>query len=104
MGQHARMTSYRKGGRLLRATRDIVGIGAINLDYIVGADRGHPAGARLERALAEHAVPRERGTERSVGEPAIAAVLRATEAARPATVLGGSALNAVTAIAHTRAG
>ncbi|GAA2519673.1 PfkB family carbohydrate kinase [Winogradskya humida] len=80
----------RAAGRGLNAyERDVVGIGALNLDFI--ADPGTPLQA-------------EWGTETAVDAATINAAIQAAGPERLTTTLGGSAFNTVHAIARTRPG
>ena len=67
--------------------RDVVGIGALNVDYVV---RGVPV------------EPADRGVERAVDEATVLALLAAAGPARRAAAPGGSAFNAVHALAYAR--
>ncbi|WP_371666053.1 PfkB family carbohydrate kinase [Streptomyces sp. NBC_01241] len=85
--------------------RDVVGIGALNLDYIIPADH-RPRGdrQRLSTRIGDllepgQAVP-EWGTEAAVDEQTVYAALEAADAEVLQTSLGGSAYNAL----HTLAG
>src|SRR6266542_1727337 len=89
---------------------DVVGIGALNLDYISSASSGPQAGAndslrRRITAIASTAAPSfQWGTETFVGERTVYAAL---EEAGPASVdvaLGGSAWNAIFALAKVAIG
>lgn len=73
---------------------DIVGIGAINVDYIVDAKQSTWS-AELARALSE-LVP---GSERAVSDKQMEAVLAALEPHHPITSPGGSSLNTLASIA-----
>lgn len=70
--------------------RDVVGVGALNLDYLV-ACTVPPGGF-------------EQGSEHSVDEPVIGAVLEAAGPSHVAVAFGGSAFNAVHAIGYARTG
>jgi sugar/nucleoside kinase (ribokinase family) len=90
---------------------DVVGVGALNLDYVasnVGASHGRPFTHRLSEQLGRGpsagGEPLEWGIEHRVDSAAMHAVIEAASSLRPDTVLGGSAFNAVHAIAKTRAG
>ncbi|MGW5686305.1 PfkB family carbohydrate kinase [Nonomuraea sp. NPDC003754] len=95
-----------------RYALDVVGVGALNLDFIAQASvvAGEDGGARgLSSRIAEQVASTgavvEPGTEMLVDEPTITAVLeKASAAMSPTTVLGGSAFNAIQAIAHTKVG
>lgn len=89
---------------------DVVGVGALNLDYIVGNPL-HPEMARersytirLSELVDSGEEPLEWGVERQVDAETIHRVLEAVSSARPSTMLGGSAFNALHAIAKTKAG
>jgi hypothetical protein len=90
---------------------DIVGVGALNLDYIATAAtvrRQASAGgvdlvAQLNDVLAGE-VPVEWGAERDVSADVIYAALEAADAGSLKVNLGGSAFNAITAIAQTQLG
>jgi sugar/nucleoside kinase (ribokinase family) len=79
----------------VRAERDIVGVGALNLDH---AAAGIAVGERIARVLPAL----EWGTEHSVDEPTFRAA--AAAAGTLTTTLGGSAFNTVETIARTRPG
>ena len=89
---------------------DVVGIGALNLDYISGtsemvnADREHELTIRLSDLIGQRGDSLEWGVERRVDSPTIHAVIEAVSSSRPETMLGGSAFNAIHAIAKTKAG
>ena len=89
---------------------DIVGVGALNLDYIAASSATAPGPgapsftARVSRILGEGAGPVEWGTEKSVDATTIYAALEAVEANSLKVNLGGSAFNAVCAVAHTDLG
>ena len=90
---------------------DVVGVGALNLDYIAtasamrrqGAADGGPLVSRLNDLL-EGEAPVEWGAERDVSADVIYAALEAADADSLKVNLGGSAFNAITAIAQTRLG
>jgi sugar/nucleoside kinase (ribokinase family) len=102
----------RLGGttRSTGATLDVVGIGALNLDYIASASvMGGPASslpltARISRLLESASLTLEWGTEHQVDNRAIHAAIEAFSSARPDTSLGGSAFNAIYAMAQTQVG
>ncbi|MFC7549997.1 PfkB family carbohydrate kinase [Plantactinospora sp. GCM10030261] len=89
---------------------DVVGIGALNLDYIAtNSPSARPAAGRrltevIQRLLAEAGNPVELGTEALVDAATINAAIEAVSSTRPDTTLGGSAFNAIYAIARTQAG
>jgi|SRR5216683_2756296 len=89
---------------------DVVGIGALNLDYIASASalggqaQSLPLTARISRLLESGSPPLEWGTEHRVDDRAIHAAIEALSSARPDTSLGGSAFNAIYAIAQTQVG
>src|SRR5688500_495080 len=90
---------------------DVVGVGAINLDYIATASaalrhapaKGAPLVTRLNEALGDGTTI-EWGTEHDVGADVISAALEAAGADSLKVSLGGSAFNAITAIARTDLG
>lgn len=81
--------------------RDVVGIGALNLDYIHPTDHrpapgsGFQLSTRITALLDEGDVVPEWGTESAVDETTVYAALEACDAERLQTSLGGSAYNAV---------
>jgi sugar/nucleoside kinase (ribokinase family) len=89
---------------------DVVGVGALNLDYIAASSavQAESGGAsfteRVSRILGHDAGPVEWGTEKSVDADTIYAALEAVEAKSLKVTLGGSAFNAVCAVAHTELG
>jgi sugar/nucleoside kinase (ribokinase family) len=89
---------------------DIVGVGALNLDYITGNPGAagmspeHSLTARISELVGQEGEPLEWGVERQVDSRTIHAVIEAVSSSRPDTMLGGSAFNAVHAIAKTKAG
>lgn len=92
---------------------DVVGVGALNLDYIAGNPVPGPAPARsFTDRLSEllglgpggDGGPLEWGVEHQVDSRTIHAVIEAVSSSRPDTMLGGSAFNAIHAIAKTKAG
>lgn len=89
---------------------DVVGIGALNLDYIVSASAvtgrapSPSLSARISGLLEQTGPPLEWGTERHVDGRTIHAAIEALSSARPDTSLGGSAFNAIYAIAATQVG
>ncbi|WP_406408134.1 PfkB family carbohydrate kinase [Streptomyces halstedii] len=87
---------------------DVVGIGALNLDYIHPADHRAANGgpAALTRRIAAllpagRPVP-EWGTETAVDEHTVYAALEATDTTRLRTSLGGSAYNALHTLSQLR--
>jgi sugar/nucleoside kinase (ribokinase family) len=86
-------------------SRDVVGVGAFNIDYLTDvsdqAGRGEPesVGARIERVLAAAGVDLEWGTEHAVDERTIYAALAELDRASLKDSLGGSAFNAIYALA-----
>lgn len=89
---------------------DVIGVGALNLDYIAGTSAAagaigeHSLTARLAHLVGKDGEPLEWGIERQVDSRAIHAVIEAVSSSRPDTMLGGSAFNAIHAIAKTKAG
>ena len=89
---------------------DVVGIGALNLDYISSTsgtgsvNRERPLTVRLSHLMGHDGRPLEWGVERQVDSHTIHAVIEAVSSSRPDTMLGGSAFNAIHAIAKTKAG
>lgn len=97
---------------------DVVGVGALNLDYLVSAPPSatpdsspRPLTDRLSRLVERTGPPVEPGTERAVDAQTIHAAIEAAGFARPETSLGGtsfslggSAFNAIFAIAQTQVG
>lgn len=88
---------------------DVVGIGALNLDYIADSTAlaESPAQSLVPRLyhLAEQAgVSLEWGTERLVAGDTIQAAIEIASPAQLHAVLGGSAFNAIRAIAQTQVG
>jgi sugar/nucleoside kinase (ribokinase family) len=89
---------------------DVVGVGALNLDYIAGTPV--VPGRGRKRSFTEHLsglvgqaeLPLEWGVERQVDSRTIHTVIEAVSSSRPETMLGGSAFNAIHAIAKTKAG
>jgi sugar/nucleoside kinase (ribokinase family) len=88
---------------------DVVGVGALNLDYIVTATA--PAGAesatvrsRLERLVAGSTPPFEWGTEIVVDEQTIYAALAEVSTTSLDATLGGSAFNAIFALTQMQLG
>lgn len=91
-------------------TLDVVGVGALNLDYIAnapaisGQTRSHSLTTHISKAINYMDPPLEWGTEISVDSDTIHAAIEAVSSARPDTSLGGSAFNAIYAIAKAQAG
>lgn len=87
---------------------DVVGIGALNLDYIVTGGTGGVApatAALIAGAVRRLGITSEPGTETAVSAEAIRDVLAEADAlASPTPVLGGSALAAVRAMSLAEAG
>jgi sugar/nucleoside kinase (ribokinase family) len=89
---------------------DVIGVGALNLDYIAATPATPGAGgersltARLAHLVGQDGEPLEWGVERQVDSSTIHAVIEAVSSSRPDTMLGGSAFNAIHAIAKTKAG
>ncbi|GAB3169501.1 hypothetical protein GCM10027059_34520 [Myceligenerans halotolerans] len=90
---------------------DVVGVGAINLDYIVGAGSaergvaGQPLPARIARLMARRGRNVEPGTEHMVDGETVSEVLEETvSSSARSTVLGGSSFNAIQAISQTSLG
>jgi sugar/nucleoside kinase (ribokinase family) len=89
---------------------DVVGIGALNLDYLAtvtpvpGRAPARPLTERIFQLVERTGPPLERGTERRVDAHTIHAAIEAVSSARPDTSLGGSAFNAIFAIAKTQVG
>jgi len=83
---------------------DVVGIGALNLDYISSTsgtgsvNRERPLTVRLSHLMGHDGRPLEWGVERQVDSHTIHAVIEAVSSSRPDTMLGGSAFNAIHAI------
>lgn len=73
--------------------RDVVGVGAINLDHLAG-----PGVAAL---LRQAGLTWDPGTEHAVDTPTIRTAMAAIDPARVITTVGGSALNTLLAIACT---
>jgi sugar/nucleoside kinase (ribokinase family) len=86
-------------------SRDVVGIGAFNIDYLAdassptGRDAPWSLGSRIARVLASHDVRLEWDTEHSIDERAIYASLAEVDRASLEATLGGSAFNAIFALA-----
>jgi sugar/nucleoside kinase (ribokinase family) len=84
---------------------DVVGIGALNLDYIVNvgdrvADQEPSLSARLGRLFASRSVTFEWGSEISADEETIYAALEEVNTASIDASLGGSSFNAIVALAR----
>lgn len=97
-------------GDAVAPTLDVVGIGALNLDYIahataVSQDWDTSLTARITTAVERSGTSLESGTESRVDERTMDSVLDLIGGVTsPSTVLGGSAFNAIRAIAETRVG
>jgi sugar/nucleoside kinase (ribokinase family) len=92
-----------------RFALDVVGMGALNLDYLaIAPDRRSPSPgtltARIAELLSAGTEPFEWGTEHHVDESTIYRAIELVSSARIETVLGGSAFNAIHAIAQTQVG
>jgi sugar/nucleoside kinase (ribokinase family) len=89
---------------------DVVGVGALNLDYITNASRSavsprsRALTSRISELVTQTGPPLEWGTERRVDDETIHAAIEAASSASPDTSLGGSAFNAIYAIASTQVG
>jgi len=84
---------------------DVVGLGALNLDYIARASVGSPSlASRIFELVARTGPPPEWGTEGRVDDETIHAAIEAAGSASLDTSLGGSAFNAIHAIASAQAG
>jgi sugar/nucleoside kinase (ribokinase family) len=89
---------------------DVVGIGALNLDYIANASmlaeqqRSRSITSRISDGVALDDPPLEWGVERRVDARTIHAAIEAVSSVQPNTTLGGSAFNAIYAIANTQVG
>jgi sugar/nucleoside kinase (ribokinase family) len=89
---------------------DVVGIGALNLDYVATASRlrGNAGAqsmvARISQLADDRGPALEWGVEHHVDERMIHAAIEAASSARLETTLGGSAFNAIQAIAQTQVG
>lgn len=85
---------------------DVVGVGALNLDYIThddrgtDADRSMPLSARIAALLDDGSPVPEWGTEAAVDEATVYAALEAVNASALQTSLGGSAFNAINTLAQ----
>ncbi|BBC29217.1 hypothetical protein SGFS_005080 [Streptomyces graminofaciens] len=105
------MTSRPSGG-LTTAARggfalDVVGIGALNLDYLTHSDATPgarepwlPLSTRIAELLDDGRPAPEWGTEAAVDEATVYAALEAANPSALQTSLGGSAYNAVNALAQ----
>ncbi|MQY28118.1 PfkB family carbohydrate kinase [Nocardia aurantia] len=91
-------------------TLDVVGIGALNLDYITtraAAERdssGRTLTAQLRELVAGEDQLLESGIELSVGADTIYGAIDIASSAAPTAALGGSAFNAIHAMAATGTG
>ncbi|MFD7713754.1 PfkB family carbohydrate kinase [Streptomyces sp. NPDC059785] len=106
------MNGESAGGQTARRSRfalDVVGIGALNLDYLTHGDHDTTAAGRSDRVplsariadLLDDGDPApEWGTETAVGEATVFAALEAAIPSALQTSLGGSAYNAVNALAQ----
>jgi sugar/nucleoside kinase (ribokinase family) len=89
---------------------DVIGVGALNLDYIAGnpATAGSTGErsltARLSDLVGKYGERLEWGIELRVDSQTIHAAIEAVNSSRPDTMLGGSAFNAMHAIAKTKTG
>ncbi|HZM78770.1 MAG TPA: PfkB family carbohydrate kinase [Candidatus Limnocylindrales bacterium] len=91
---------------------DVIGVGALNLDYIASASSsqvtkrggGRSLTAQLSQVLGVGEGPLEWGAEKRVDADTIYAALEAVDASSLKVNLGGSAFNAICAIAHTGLG
>ena len=86
---------------------DVVGIGALNLDYVTtkaATTSGAPISARIDSVLQRHGQQVEFGTEGYVDADTIYDAIEAASVASPHTALGGSAFNAIQTIAKTQVG
>lgn len=88
---------------------DVIGIGALNLDYIADTADLEPVTrsvviGHIADVVARTGTTLEPGTEHSVDEDTIHSAIEAVSSATTTTVLGGSAFNAIHAIAQTYAG
>lgn len=89
---------------------DVVGIGALNLDYITrtdgsaGQDHQRPLTAQIAELLDGEAPVPEWGTETAVDEATVFAALEAINTSTLQTSLGGSAFNAVNVLAQLQLG
>lgn len=89
---------------------DVVGIGALNLDYIANVSAltprpaSQPWAARIADLFVADDVPFEWGTERSVNEQTIYRALEEANAVSLDAALGGSAFNAIFSLAQMKLG
>lgn len=89
---------------------DVVGVGALNVDYIASASVLHNQQAaesltsRLSAILEKNGPPLEWGTERCVDGDTIHAAINAVDSTYLEAEFGGSAFNTINALAHTRTG
>jgi sugar/nucleoside kinase (ribokinase family) len=103
-------SSTRRARRTKDRALDVVGIGALNLDYIANVPalarqpRSQSLITQIAKLVEKTGAQLEWGTERSVDEQTIYAAIEAVSSAAPTTSLGGSAFNAIQAIAQTHAG
>jgi len=88
---------------------DVVGIGALNFDYITTKPSTNEAPARplttqISEIIARSGRELELGTELDVDAATIYSAIEAASSAAPQNALGGSAFNAIHAIAQTHVG
>jgi len=89
-------------------SRDVVGVGAFNIDYLTDAStpagRNAPqsVGSRIAQVVAAAGVDLEWGTEHAVDERTIYAALAEVDRASLKDSLGGSAFNAIYALAKLK--
>jgi sugar/nucleoside kinase (ribokinase family) len=87
-------------------SRDVVGVGAFNIDYLTdashpsGRDTPQPVGSRIAQVLAAAGIDLEWGTEHAIDERTIYAALAEVDRASLKDSLGGSAFNAIYALAN----
>lgn len=87
-------------------SRDVVGVGAFNIDYLIdasdpaGRDAPQPVGVRIQRVLAAAGVDLEWGTEHAVDERTIYTALAEVDRSSLKDSFGGSAFNAIFALAR----
>jgi sugar/nucleoside kinase (ribokinase family) len=79
---------------------DVVGVGALNLDYLIRPRM--PGGAVLQAVRAATGRPIDVGTEQVIDRRALLAGIEAARGEHVVTSLGGSAFNAICALARTR--
>jgi sugar/nucleoside kinase (ribokinase family) len=78
---------------------DVVGVGALNLDYIA-----RTSSAQLRPVLSRFGLTLDRGTERRVDEAVIRAAIDALGSVQIDTVMGGSAFNTIHAMSRMKSG